>query len=286
MEHYNKQKYKNDYCNNCGNFGHLYKNCRHPILSYGIILYCKLEGDEDKDKKMILIERKDSISYIEFLRGKYPSIYDIEYLKLLFSRLSKEELNKIVSYDFDKLWNDLWIDTNTINHKIRKEYSKSKENFIALKKGFDYRGTGINLEYFIKHSSPCKYLENEWEIPKGRRKKYETNRECAIREFEEETNINQKEYKLYNNIIPMIEEYVGINGVRYKHVYYIGEIQKHCPLYINKNNKNQFTEIKSIGWFTKEEGLQHIRDYDENKKKIILDFFNFLDIQKNHITIK
>ena len=22
------------YCNNCGNFGHLYKSCRHPILSY------------------------------------------------------------------------------------------------------------------------------------------------------------------------------------------------------------------------------------------------------------
>ena len=27
------------YCNNCGNFGHVYSNCRHPILSYGIILY-------------------------------------------------------------------------------------------------------------------------------------------------------------------------------------------------------------------------------------------------------
>ena len=282
MESYKQRK---DYCNNCGNFGHLYRNCRHPILSYGIILYCKLNDDE-KHKKIILIERKDSISYIEFLRGKYPSIYDIDYLKLLFSRLSKDELHKIISYDFDKLWNDLWIDTNTINHKIRKEYSKSKEHFNALKKGFEYRGIVINLEYFTKHSSPCKYHDNEWEIPKGRRKKYETNRECAIREFAEETNISNKEYKLYNNIIPMIEEYVGINGVRYKHVYYIGEIKEQSPLYIDKNNKNQFTEIKSIKWFTKEECLEHIRDYDRNKKKIITDFFNFLDIQENHITIK
>ena len=28
------------YCNNCGNIGHLYRlTRRHPILSYGIILY-------------------------------------------------------------------------------------------------------------------------------------------------------------------------------------------------------------------------------------------------------
>ena len=58
------------YCNNCGNFGHIYKHCRHPILSYGIILY----DDSIPDNiKIVMIERKDSISYIEFLRGKYKS---------------------------------------------------------------------------------------------------------------------------------------------------------------------------------------------------------------------
>ena len=114
-----------EYCNNCGNYGHQYKNCRHPILSYGIVLYC----DTDDGRKIVLIERKDSLSYIEFLRGKYSSIYDIKYLKLLFSRLSREELNRINKFNFDKLWNELWIHTDTINHRIRKEYYKSKENF-------------------------------------------------------------------------------------------------------------------------------------------------------------
>ena len=56
------------YCNNCGNIGHLYRDCRHPILSYGIILY---DDSIKEDVKIIMIERKDSISYIEFLRGKY-----------------------------------------------------------------------------------------------------------------------------------------------------------------------------------------------------------------------
>ena len=37
------------FCNNCGNFGHVYGNCRHPILSYGIILF----NINDNDKSLI-----------------------------------------------------------------------------------------------------------------------------------------------------------------------------------------------------------------------------------------
>ena len=60
------------YCNNCGNYGHVYKSCRHPILSYGILLYT--EGDDGGKKQIIMVERKDTLSYIEFLRGKYKFI--------------------------------------------------------------------------------------------------------------------------------------------------------------------------------------------------------------------
>ena len=45
------------------------------------------------------------------------------------------------------------------------------------------------------------------------RKNYENNKECAMREFKEETNIDKSNYKLINNIIPLIEEYKGINKV-------------------------------------------------------------------------
>ena len=56
------------YCNNCGNKGHLYRNCRHPILSYGIFIYTK---EKNGEYEPILVERKDSLAYIEFFRGKY-----------------------------------------------------------------------------------------------------------------------------------------------------------------------------------------------------------------------
>ena len=47
------ERSKESYCNNCGNYGHSYSNCRHPILSYGIILYSM---DEDTSK-IIMVER-------------------------------------------------------------------------------------------------------------------------------------------------------------------------------------------------------------------------------------
>ena len=48
-------------------------------------------------------------------------------------------------------------------------------------------------------------------------------------------------------------------------------------IYIDKENKQQFTEVKDIRWFTKKECLENIRDYDNRKKDIILSFFTILE---------
>ena len=266
------------YCNNCGNERHLYRHCKLPVLSYGVLLFTH-------DKKLLMIQRKDSISYIEFLRGKYKSIYDTEYIELLFSRFSKEELEKIDKYDFDTLWNKLWIHTETINPRIKREYKKSKNDFYKLKQGYKKGETTINIKYLINKVNTI-YISNEWEIPKGRRKMYENNRACAIREFYEETNVDPSLFKLYKNIIPIVEEYIGINKVRYKHVYYIGIIDKKCELIIDKGNKDQYTEIKDINWCSKEECLKNIREYDETKRTIIINFFEYLENHKNVVTLE
>ena len=115
---------------------------------------------------------------------------------------------------------------------------------------------------------------------------HENNRACAIREFFEETNINSKSYRLYKNIIPIIEEYIGINNVRYKHVYYIGTIPEKCKLFIKKDNKDQYTEVKSIEWCTEEKCLQNIRNYDTHKRDVIINFFEYLRNHKNVVTLQ
>lgn len=273
---------KRDYCNNCGNFGHTYGNCRHPILSYGVILYNYVE---DGEPSIVLVERKDSLSYIEFMRGKYKSIFDVEYIKLLFSRFSKKELGEIDKYDFDTLWKKLWIHTETINPRIKREYKKSKIDFNKLKEGYKKGNEFISINYLIKTVGE-KYLSNEWEIPKGRRKMHENNRKTAIREFYEETNVEPSSYKLYKNIIPIVEEYVGINNVRYKHVYYIGNISEQCNLLIDEENKDQYTEIKDLKWCSENDCLEKIRDYDNHKRNVIINFFEYLRNHKKIVTLE
>ena len=270
-----------NYCNNCGNYGHLYKSCRHPVLSYGIILFHK---DKENINRIIMVERKDSISYIEFIRGKYKSIYNYEYLNLLFSRISNYEKEKLKINDFEKLWKDLWIHTETINNRIKREYSKSIESFNILRKGVSYKKKKYTIHSLINEIK-TNYKDNEWEIPKGRRKKYENNKDCAIREFNEETNINKDQYNLINNIIPLSEEYVGINNVRYKHIYYLGKTDEMYPLKINDENKDQYTEIKNIKWLTEEECIQHIRDHDISKIKLIKELFIFLNTYETQIDV-
>lgn len=219
------------------------------------------------------------------MRGKYKNIYDTDYIKLLFSRFSKKELDNINKYDFDVLWNNLWIHTETINPRIKREYRSSKINFNNLKSGYMKHNILINIQYLTENvTNP--YTLNEWEIPKGRRKMHENNRACAVREFFEETNISNTSYDLYKNIIPIVEEYTGINKVKYKHVYYIGNISERCDLVIDKKNKDQYTEIKDIKWFSEQECLKNIRDYDKHKKKIIINFFKYLTNHKNVVTLE
>ena len=91
-------------CRNCGNYGHKLKNCKYPRLSYGIVLF------NDK-KEIVMIEKHDSISYIEFIRGKY-TIDNYFYIQLLIDRMSLEEKEKIIKYSFEELWNDIWYSEN------------------------------------------------------------------------------------------------------------------------------------------------------------------------------
>ena len=58
---------KTHYCCNCGKTGHVYRKCMSPIMSLGIILV-KLENDVIK---YLLIQRRDTLGFVEFMRGKY-----------------------------------------------------------------------------------------------------------------------------------------------------------------------------------------------------------------------
>ena len=69
------------FCNNCGKQGHLYVQCKKPIISSGIIAF--RNNENNSGYVYLMICRKDSLGYIDFLRGKYP-LYNKDYILTLF----------------------------------------------------------------------------------------------------------------------------------------------------------------------------------------------------------
>ena len=247
-------------CRNCGNMGHKLKNCRFPRLSYGIVLF-------NKKNEIVMIEKHDSISYIEFIRGKY-SVGNTDYIQLLVDRMSNQEKIKINNLSFNELWYSICYSENS-----SKEYEKSMIKYDKIK--YDLLGKIIN-------SSKNKYEYNEWEIPKGRRNINESNKEASIREFLEETNIDPSKYDIFDNILPFEECYIGSNNIEYKNIYYIASLKNNLELFIDKENKEQIREVKDIKWIGKSDYIRYVRDYSDYKLDVLTDIYSFLDSNYNN----
>ena len=261
------------YCNNCGLKGHIQRDCRNPVLSCGNLIFRK----DTEEPQVLMIQRKDSLCFIEFIRGKYD-VFNIDYIQILFDKFTVDEKRCIINNSFDELWSTLWmIDIGNIQKN--SDYHKGHDKFMRLRTGFHFkkRDIFINLQYFVDNSKTT-YMMTEWEFPKGRRNHRESDLECAKREFNEETNYKDEDYKLIMNVEPFTEEFVGENRVRYKYLYYIGYLTNlEKEVFIDSTNKDQVTELKDIKWVTKRESLEMIRDYHHTRFKIINNIFNFID---------
>jgi hypothetical protein len=85
--------YSNNFCNNCGTRGHLFHQCKLPITSTGIIVYNKISSNE---YKYLMIRRKDSLGYVDFMRGKYH-INNKTYIMNIINEMTMAEKNNILS---------------------------------------------------------------------------------------------------------------------------------------------------------------------------------------------
>ena len=55
---------------------------------------------EANDIKYLMIQRKDSLSFMEFIRGKYDTT-NIDYIKKLLTNMTISERNMILNYKFE-----------------------------------------------------------------------------------------------------------------------------------------------------------------------------------------
>ena len=199
-----------------------------------------------------MVRRKDSMAYIEFIRGKYNSL-DTTYIKKLLSNMTVTEQNRIATDNFDSLWTALW-GVGKDCHSIEFEMSREKFNSLSRKKLVD--------------EAKSIYEEPEWGIPKGRRMKGETDLQCGVREFAEETNIPESAYEVTQHCLT--ETFFGTNNTQYRHVYFIARLLSSSQI----NLKQKFTpmqqkEISAIAWKTFEECKLLIRPHYEERKRVI-----------------
>jgi len=111
------------YCTNCGIPGHLFRNCTDPVTSYGVIAMRIQPSHPPHSIQFLLIKRKDSISFIELIRGKYNP-YDHTYIGTLLENMTISEQQRLLTTSFDEIWQEIWGSVSKIQtHK--NDYKKS-----------------------------------------------------------------------------------------------------------------------------------------------------------------
>jgi ADP-ribose pyrophosphatase YjhB (NUDIX family) len=248
------------YCNNCGEKGHIFRMCADPVLSCGIILVESPSIPVASDTtRLLMIRRKDSMSFAEFMRGKYD-VKDVEYISRLFKNMTVKEQYLIISEPFDTIWKSLWGDDHQSS-----DYKMSYQKFYEL-----------NLQDLV-YKNFSMYIEPEWGFPKGRRIRGESDIDCAIREFNEESNIPREAYTLLKNI-RLEETFEGLNGVRYKHIYFVGLLQKPKIIDIfQRFTPMQRREISAIRWMTWSECEREIRPHHNQRQSMMNDLKSIIE---------
>ena len=237
-----------------------------------------------KDKiKFMMVSRRFSLGFIEFIRGKYD-VSNAKTIINLFEQMYEEEIRYIQKNQYDNI---LYYFLNRNNEekevvlnriyegKYSNEYCEAKIKFNMLQNPAEDENNDIplDLDFYTKHIKP-RWKKPEWGFPKGRRdKRAEENMSCACREFEEETGYRKNDYVVLNKIEPIEEKLIGTNGISYKHIYYLSmnNLDKDTKL-----SDYDTYEIGEIKWFTYDDAMNHIRPYHTDKKKILTRIYLFI----------
>lgn len=246
---------------------HNHNNCR---LSYGILCIrnniassslvdkiqnkTRLTNDDIANLDILMIRGKHSYNYIEFLMGKYD-LNNVEYILSLLSEITENEKRILLSgTPFLQLWKKLWnISPSSEISNYVTEYDNAKNKYEQIVTGYQSRLNGKNI-YVRLHSlldTTFQHMrEPIWGFPKGKRNsREESDINCALREFHEETNIELADIRILP-INPIQEYYKASNKKFYCNIYYIAEYigNPGRELTISETNVHQSQEIGGLQW--------------------------------------
>jgi ADP-ribose pyrophosphatase YjhB (NUDIX family) len=255
--------FHNIHCNNCGKAGHSFHQCKLPITSFGVIAYRRhpLHGSLE----YLMIRRKDTLGYVDFIRGKY-SVYNREYIQNMLSQMTNAEKTRVLTLDFWTLWKELWGIVDLREDKYSNEGVHSRNKFDSLRAGVQCKGCTYTLATLVEDVS-TQWAEAEWGFPKGRRNTQERDLDCAVREFCEETGFAPHQLTLLKNVAPFEETFTGSNLKSYRHKYYVA-----CMDYgdtVTPSGAIQASEISALAFGTLAECMDRMRPYNVEKKRVL-----------------
>ena len=191
------------------------------------------------------------------MRGKY-NLEDDTTIQDLIDQTTIDERQRLVTNQFSQLWKLLW--NGQVSRRYQIEFDQAKAKMEKLKENG-------KLTALIAKST-TRWAEAEWGFPKGRRNSSESELACAFRETFEETGVKRHHLAVVG-ADPLVEEFVGSNGIRYKHKYWLAEMSPQIEVIMDPQNKEQAKEIGDVRWVTLEDAKKLIRPYNTEKLAVL-----------------
>ena len=246
-------------CSNCGKPGHFFRECRDPITSLGILAFRQPVGSDHL--QWLMIRRRDSLGFIEIMRGKYE-LRDEAGIQALIDQTTMSERERLKTRSFHDLWRELW--NGPASRRYHQEYEQAKAKFEVLRVG----GAGRRVLADYCAASATAWTEPEWGFPKGRRSSSESEIDCALRETWEEAGVRARDLAIVS-LEPLLEEFRGSNGVCYRHRYWVAQAPPGLTVGVDPANADQRREVGDVRWCTYTEAMAIIRPYNAEKKAVL-----------------
>jgi 8-oxo-dGTP pyrophosphatase MutT (NUDIX family) len=221
-----------------------------------------------------MIQRKDSLGFMDIMRGKYK-VNEPDYIRKQLRGMTDGERHKLETMEFEEIWHQLWGSDTESSQRYAHDRIVSRQKLAELRAGIELpSGERYTLSDLLRQE-PAVYQTPEWGFPKGRRSKGETDITCGIREFLEETNISRDCYNLKEDL-SFTETFKGTNNIDYRHIYFVALLRDSRGINLKKLTPMQSKEIAAVDWKTLSECKNIIRPHYAERKNLITDVEKFV----------
>ena len=226
----------------------------------------------------LLVCRMHSIAMCELIYGQGLRLVP-EVLRAICANITGDERRVLLTTDIADVLEDLFPPHTRGAPPTRRQRRRVRWRRRCVEQRFRAIRGSRSLRRAVDEA-PLRWDQPEWEFAKGRKEsKAETDLECAVREFVEETGYDRSDIVLHDPArVQFHERYVGSNGVAYHHTYYVAFMRDSAkaPAYDPATNVSHCHEVSAVRWFPVQLALERIRATQAEKRHCLLRAIRYL----------